>query len=451
MNIYPAMRGRMGRWDYFVVKMSMRELAQNVKFASDVYEDHTLDEAIQRVLNTSRVKKDIVTYLKKQPDRFFSSLVVAALGGEPKWFPVQITDDEKFVLLQDDKRMNETFGVLKFDGTQNYFALDGQHRLAAIKTLVDPSSDDWREAPEGFQSEEVSVIVVTPSDQEGKDEFLKRYRRLFGNLNRYAKPMDQVTNIIMDEDDVFAILTRRLITDHAFFQAAGRHRDSPRIKTRKGKNVRAGDGYFTSLEALYEMNIELLLSSERRNDAWRDLKTFVRFRPDEEVIDGLYLELVQLWETLIAVLPQLKDDPSENRVHNPRDGVGVDSALFWPITQLMITRIARRLLDANLDVGPEEALGPLAQLDFRLHSAPWRHVILVADSKGQWRMRSEDRKTAIAVAERILCWQAGLAVLGTDELEDLRREWIELLHPPQPDQAIDEMWDNLMEVARRAR
>ena len=69
----------MGRWNYFIVKMTMRELAENVKFAADIYDDQTLNEAIQRVLNESRVKKDIVTYLIRQQDRFFSSVVVAAL------------------------------------------------------------------------------------------------------------------------------------------------------------------------------------------------------------------------------------------------------------------------------------------------------------------------------------------------------------------------------------
>ena len=48
MNLYPALRARMGNWDYYICKMKMRELASEVKFASEVYDDRTLDEAIQR-------------------------------------------------------------------------------------------------------------------------------------------------------------------------------------------------------------------------------------------------------------------------------------------------------------------------------------------------------------------------------------------------------------------
>jgi DNA sulfur modification protein DndB len=210
MNLYPAIRASMSNWYYYVVKMTMRELADNVKFAAEVYEDRTLDEAIQRVLNEKRVKQQIVTYLQRQPDRFFSSVVVAALKGNPKFYPVQISDDERFEIFRDDRRLNETFGVLAFDGSQDYYALDGQHRLAAIKTLLDPRSDYFNNAPEGFPDDEMSVIVVVQKAQESDDRFLRRYRRLFSHLNRYAKPMDQATNIIMDEDDTFAILTRQL-------------------------------------------------------------------------------------------------------------------------------------------------------------------------------------------------------------------------------------------------
>ena len=45
MNLYPALEARMGNWKYYIVKMKMRELASDVRFASEVYEDRTLDQA----------------------------------------------------------------------------------------------------------------------------------------------------------------------------------------------------------------------------------------------------------------------------------------------------------------------------------------------------------------------------------------------------------------------
>ena len=74
MNLYPALRASMGDWVYYIVKMKMRELAQEVMFASEVHTDATLDEAIQRALNESRAKTSIVDFLRRRDDRFFASI-----------------------------------------------------------------------------------------------------------------------------------------------------------------------------------------------------------------------------------------------------------------------------------------------------------------------------------------------------------------------------------------
>ena len=70
-----------------------------------------------------------------------------------------------------------------------------------------------------FRDEEISVIMVVQDpgdDPDERSEVLQDYRRLFSSLNRYAKATDESTNIIMDEDDGIAILTRRLIAEHEF-------------------------------------------------------------------------------------------------------------------------------------------------------------------------------------------------------------------------------------------
>ena len=209
MNLYPALRSKMGEWNYYVVKMNARELNQNVYFASEIYEDRTLDEAIQRILDESRVKKEIVEYLKRQPSRFFSSIVVAALEGNPVFYPVEITEDPQFVTYRNNQRLNEAFGVLQFDGTQKYYALDGQHRLKAVKTILDRNDPLSDGAPEDFENDEFSVIVIVPNQEETTETFMQKYpSAFFQTLIVTPKPMDQATNIIMDEDDVFAIITR---------------------------------------------------------------------------------------------------------------------------------------------------------------------------------------------------------------------------------------------------
>jgi len=466
MNLYPAIRFHMGNWNYYAVRMSMRELKENVAFAYQVYEDRTLDEAIQRALNERRVKKDIVTYLKRQPDRFFSSIVIAALGGNPNFYGVEITDDERFTVFRGDRRLNEAFGILTFDGSQDYYALDGQHRLAAIKTLLDPSDELSEGAPEGFADDEISVIVVVPQDDEGQENFMLRYRRLFSNLNRYAKAMDQATNIIMDEDDVFAILTRRLITEHAFFTSPGRQKESRRIKTDKGKNLKEGDSYFTSIETFYEMNKELLTSRNRENRGWgpepggEKREEFVRFRPDEEIIDALYGELTLYWNGLLEEIPDLHNDPANMRVHSLTDEeeseADSDHLLFWPIGQEMLAKLARDLLDRRLadpehpDAdGVKRALRGLGSLEWRLHHSPWRYFLLTQDATTEkWKMRSEDRTEAVRVGRRIQMWVLG-DELDDEGIEDLKSRWSTRLIPNQPPREENRLWEEV--VAQRSK
>jgi len=459
----------MGSWQYFIVRMSMRELAESVKLAHDVHEDKTLATAIQRVLKEGRAHKDIIPYLKYQEDRFFGSIVVAALGGEPLWQPVNMEDQAGVGLAAQDKRLTNSFGILAFDGTQDYYALDGQHRLYAIKALVDPSNPESLGAPPNFKNEEISVIVVMPNEEESEDEFLIRYRRLFGNLNRYAKPMDKATNIIMDEDDAFAIITRRLVSEHPHFKWDGVQKESERIDCKSSGNLPVGSPAFTSLVTLYELTKELLSSQTRRNLGWdedgRQQEELQRFRPSDDTLDLLYDELSAIWDGLLLALPELGNEPHLNRhtaIEAGEFDAGSDFAYMRPQTQRVVARLARSLIDSTLL--PEqasdarkvaEALAPLADLNWELHRTPWRHVLYVPKTGEElrvvgdmtdWKMRGNEQQRANLICLQILLWQVGLATLDRDAVDELRRNWEQILFALPIDDGrayVDEMWEEI--------
>lgn len=460
MQAYPALKAHMGDWTYYIVKMRMREVAAEVKFGSQVHNDYALDQAIQRTIKESRVKKEIVTYLRGRRDRFFASLVVAAVGGSPKFFPVSVADDPQFEFFADEPSIEQSFGVLRFSGEQNYYALDGQHRLKAIKTFLQPDDESERvEAPPGFENEEISVLMVIRPPKEDENTWLASYRRLFSSLNRYAKPTDRDTNIIMDEDDVFAILTRRLVATHDFFKAPGKHLDSVRVQT-KGRPLREGASHFTSLQQLYDMNETLLTTPFRSNQGWGlgpeaelvdNVNHFKRFRPPEEYIDELALELEMYWDAIIDVLSDLTAvAPSEAKNHQAdgSDGKVADNVLFWPIGQEVMISVARALLDRRLPSvdrptleQAKMALRPLNTIDWRLHQTPWRGLLLVyeADNK-RWSMRSDDRRRATDTAKQVLRWMTGIHQADEREEENLRKNWqARLGHLPDSDNP-DELW-----------
>lgn len=473
MQVYPAIKAQMGDWNYYIVKMRMREVATEVQFGSQVHNDVTLDQAIQRTLNEGRVKKELVSYLTGTDERFFGSLVVAAIGGSPQFFPVTIANNPSFEMIADT--MKDSFGILRFDGDQNYYALDGQHRLKAIKSLVHPDLESGdQNPPPKFANEEISVLmVVRPSDVPEK-EWLVSYRRLFSNLNRYAKPTDNDTNIIMDEDDTFAILTRRLISEHPFFQAQGRHQDSHRVST-KGKNLRENTSYFTTLQQLYELNEILLTTNLRTNAGWGpegsdmvdNIKKFKRFCPPEHYLDDLFKELNIYWDAILDTIGDLKNlNPADAKNHTVDGSKGetADNMLFWPIGQEVMIDCARYLLDEQLEDRSHptykealKILEPLGKVDWRLHQAPWRGLLLKhGPAPGRslvrkWAMRSEERKPAMNCAKNILRWLTDSAdIPGQYDEDALYGEWRGLMILPEEDDP-EILWQGVRAMRDRIR
>ena len=449
MNIYPALKASMGSWSYYIIKMKMKDLVKEVDFASEIYSSKTLDDAIQRELEQGRAKIQMVRYLAHRTDRFFSSIVVAAIDGNPTFFPVRITDDERFALLR-GPAMDDAFGVLRFDGDQKYYALDGQHRLKSIKTLIQQEESGVPAIPDGFHDEEVSVIVLV-RQEANQEEFFRSYRRIFSSLNRYAKATDRDTNIIMDEDDWVALLTRRLLVEHDFFLWKGKADSSPKLKT-KGKNLKSGDPFFTTLQTLYAMN-EKLLMTPRRDHLKMWTEDFKQFNPGEDELDALFEELTMYWDALLAELPILSSDPATMRTHEPQDDNEEldDCILFWPIGQEMLADLVRFLLNRRLTdtdrptlAEVRECVSKLAKVNWSLHQAPWRGLLLVKDPvKGNWKMRSEERKLAVKTAQEIMRFRLGLLDLPEDAQEELKGEWDSLLQPRPTRDDFEADWSRI--------
>jgi len=457
---FPALKGKMGDWDYYTVKMRMSELAGSVELAQDLYDDRTLSTAMQRILNEGRVKNSIARYLLNNDERFFSSIVIAVKEGDPHFYSVNMDDDPRFEVFRNDKNLTETFGIVHFNGEQIYYALDGQHRLSAIKAVLDPGGDFISEKPPGFENEQITVILVI-ANPDDTDDWRIRHRRLFSNLNRHAKPTDHCTNIIMDEDDAFAILTRRLVSEYPLFYWPGVQKESQRVKTTKGKNLKPNDPYLTSIESIYDYVKILLITPNRNNElGWNNKKTlesYLAIFPGDEVIEEMFSELVAYWDGLISALPRLKEDQPA-LLRSLKADIDGDSeteniAYFRPVVLEAVMKIARRLLNAahspTSKSGVTKALAPLGKLNWDMYSAPWRHLILVNTSgeEGDWKMRSEDRQKAMTMLMDILSWQLGLDELDDAEEKELKKSWKEWLYGEYKAAEVDNLWQSILDGA----
>src|SRR5438067_4975962 len=125
---FPCVQAGMGDWTYYVTVMSVADIVRHIKYAEEVCPNSDLDMMIQR--EVSNRSKQIAEYLRTQPQRFFGSLIVAAYDGQPKFLPIGFPEAPLLSQLEGK------IGILQFDGSEQYYAVDGQHRLAALKDVM---------------------------------------------------------------------------------------------------------------------------------------------------------------------------------------------------------------------------------------------------------------------------------------------------------------------------
>ena len=285
-------------------------------------------------------------------------------------------------------------------------------------------------------------------DSIPRDELIRRYRRVFSALNRHAKPTDADTNIIMDEDDYVAILTRRLLTEHEFFSWNGKPNTSPILKT-KGKSLRSGEPHFTTLQTLYAVN-ECLLGVRDYTGKFAP-KAYKQVRPSEDDLDAQFAELQVYWNGLLRAIPVLRSDPVGMREHDADKPESQDHLLFWPIGTELFARVACDVMIDKLPKGSfDEAdvvrcLSPFDQVDWSLHGAPWRGLLLVM-SGGTWKMRSEDRKATLEVARLILTRMVAPDRIPTASMEAIKDDWMGLLIPQLTVDEAERVWSSVAQM-----
>ncbi|WP_462158654.1 DNA sulfur modification protein DndB [Pseudoalteromonas sp. GB56] len=319
-NYVPAIKAKMGDWVYYITKMKFGEVAKQVELAEKIHPNKELDEQIQR--NLSNRVKEMTEFLLQEKQRFYGSLVVAVYKGNPQFHPIRIDEQHGIV-----DKVTHSFGLLQMDGSQTFFALDGQHRLESIKEACAENVD--------LKDEEISVIVLKHAeDKEG----MIRTRRLFTKLNRYAKPTDEKTNITLDEDDAIAIVTRQLVREHDLLKKFVKINAT-------GKQIspsKADAAYLTTMQNLYEINSELVKAFDGGTEINKD---FLSRRPDDELLEDFYSFLEEIWDELFEKIDLLKKIKKGQVTAGASRG-GDDGGETWvrPIFQLVMAQVIQRAL-----------------------------------------------------------------------------------------------------------
>lgn len=238
--ILPCLRGILGDWVYYSSIMTAKQVASWVEPAKSIKEAKSLDEYFQKTLK-DRGKK-ISKYLLENEHRFFNSIIVGVYDGIPDWIEFEIYN--KVNELGGDADTTEgTMGLLAFDSNIQMFAIDGQHRVEGIKKAFHLDAGKHNQTQQILKDDRFSVVFIAHiDDKEGR----KRTRRLFSDINNKAKAVPKKDRIIIDEEDVSAIVTRKIYTHYPHFNGG------KLIAITDSQNLEKGDvKHFTNLTHLH--------------------------------------------------------------------------------------------------------------------------------------------------------------------------------------------------------
>lgn len=381
--LLPGLRAHMGDWVYYITFMRMEDIADRVKFAEEIHKGQALKELLQR--KVTKRKKEISGYLLSQSQRFFNALVVAAYDGEPRWYEIEINENEKYGLTSLPDYLDGAVGILHLNGEENLFAIDGQHRVAGIREALQTLGQE-------LNDEEICVIFLS---HKNTPDGMERTRRLFTTLNRYAKPVSTMEIIALDEDDIVAIITRYFLEDYPLFA-------DERIALAKGKAIPASNNdCFTTVVTLYQVLDIILSGGETSRSISKSWKIYKTRRPGDHEIDIFRKEAKAFWDQLVKAFPPLREvqdqPPGAAGKYRNRDG---GHLLFRPVGLLAYAKAVQAAVSAGMEMSV--AVKRTSRIPITLADHPW--VGLLWDKIGKKMITAKDNQI---VASQLICFMIG--------------------------------------------
>lgn len=385
----PVITARMGSRDYFITKMTASELSGSVGIASELenFDALTLEDLYQRHLNKKRVQEEIAPYLANAKDRFFGSIIVWILGDDVVTFE-PVSDFISVSAAYSQAAASLGFLIINnSEQRSGLVALDGQHRLAALREVVQGNAQgEFRSAA---CNDEVAVIFV--HDKEARSA-----RDLFTVLNRSARKVSKNDLLIMGEVDGAAIVARRL-TSSSLLAPFGLI-DRPLVKW-ESNTINQKDTQLTTLNAVYEVvkkaaglhQIDLMAGEESGTP------------PPQADMDSAY----NVAFTWLSALFDESDEFSKMRtdseaVVEARKKESPHSLLLRPVGFQAFFGAVAVLLQADVSAvsSPPEAIRRLLQVDWSLTAQTWRGILV--NPRGNVTNRASD----VALASELAAWIA---------------------------------------------
>ena len=351
----PAIKGRIGNTIYYIANLTFSQIATMVSRVDDeLHTANSIKEQIQRSLTDNYMK--IKDYILKREDHFFDSLVLAVYDGDPQWREIR---------YEIDGHMYPNIGLLELNGKEKIFPVDGQHRVEGIKKALECKPE--------ISDETISVVLI---GHKNTPEGREHSRRIFSTLNRYVKPVRLGDIIALDEDDTVAIVTRNMLENYPLFTGN-------RIKATNNKAIPTSDRMaFTSLMTLYACHITLFNTFISIRDGKKytqsQLSEYLKFRPNDDVLDSFECFLVEFWDLMRNVFPEFNEfinstSPSTAaaEMRSPESGGNI---FFRPIGLLPFVEAVSEIR-LKKGMGFVEILNRFEHMERIISHSPWNKIL----------------------------------------------------------------------------
>ena len=341
----------MGDWIYYVTVMPFAEISKRVSMVDEIHKSKGLKNLIQREVKDRT--KGIVDYLKTQEQRFFNAIIIGLYGGNPQYQEIAVEKyngiDEKDII-----NLNKTLGILTLNGSEKLFAVDGQHRIKAIKDVL-------KEKPDLGPEENTVIFVAHKTDNNG----LVRTRRLFSTLNRYAKPVNKSEIVAIDEEDNCAIITRNLVEDFDLLKDIILFNQ---IRSISNKNTNA----FTNIIVLYDFVVAILTNQKIFGISvdGEDHKLFTHRRVDDKIIQQKQKIVENIFNEIFNDIPSLNKFLQTKKINRESHDA---SLLFKPIGQNVLYSTLKVAIDRKKK---KQLIDFYSKDNFNLKNKIWRKVFL---------------------------------------------------------------------------
>lgn len=400
-----CIRARMGNTPYYLAKMPVGQLIDNVGIAKELPEwpDMSADEKMQREFDIRRVVEEMVPYVVEDPDRFFGSLIIDIYSGYEDIVFESVA--EAIPGLPAAYRMPmRDMGFLTLPGKERLIALDGQHRLLALRigikgfmgvpagVKMTPAINKLEPHPE-LANEEISVILVEHTDT-------KKIRKIFNKINKYAKQTSRGDNIITSDDDIFAVISRRLISEGEPLAPI----NGIELVNWKSNTLSLRSKQLTTLSALYTIADTLL----------KDKKFSAKALPREDEIESAYREVSDFWGILLKNLETFQEyiwlTQNDRTISIMRDS----NLLCKPITQMALAHVARMAKSKELPW--LSIVEKLNQIDWSFDNELWYNILVI----GSANKKMITGKESVRGAGMVISYLVMGDEMTKAEIEDVR-------------------------------